>query len=174
MDLGGLVLLLVATPFLAALGITTLAAFAIMSVLGLLTDMSFKRLFFVSFFMGLAAPILLGGAVFAAFEDGSFERDLRDGVEQLTDVRMEDGRQLGGTLGELQEIGRAVERGDITEEQAEERVRELFVGSREENAEGGDETRQITQDVQIGEGVSVNIDGVELSQDGDRVQIKID
>ena len=152
MDLGGLVLLLVATPFLAAIGITTLAAFAIMSVLGLLTDMSFKRLFFVSFFMGLAAPILLGGAVFAAFEDGSFERDLRDGIEQFVDLPEDGGRNFGGTLGALQEIGRSVERGDITEEQAEERVRELFVGSREENAEGGDETRQITQDSSSEEG----------------------
>ena len=152
MDLGGLVLLLVATPFLAAIGITTLAAFAIMSVLGLLTDMSFKRLFFVSFFMGLAAPILLGGAVFAAFEDGSFERDLRDGIEQFVDLPEDGGRNFGGTLGDLQEIGRSVERGDITEEQAEERVRELCVGSREENAEGGDETRQITQDSSSEEG----------------------
>lgn len=171
MDLGGLVLLLLATPLLAAIGVTTLAAFAIMTTLGLLTDMSFKRLFFASFFMGLAAPILLAGAIFASFEDGTFERDLRDGIEQFVDLPEEGGRDFGGTLGRLQDIGREVERGDITEEQAEERIRELFVGPRNDN---GDETPQITQDIRIGEDVQIRIDGAELSQDGDGVRLTVD
>ena len=175
MDLGGLVLLLLATPFLAAIGITTLAAFAFMIALGLLTEMSFKRLFIVSFFMGLAAPILLAGAVFASFEDGTFERDLRDGIEQFVDLPQDNGREFGGALGRLQEIGREAQRGDITEEQAEDRIRELFVGPRDENGdESSAETPQIPQEIRIGENVQISIDGGELSEDGDEVRITID
>ena len=171
MDLGQLLSLLVLMPVLAAVGVTTLAAFALMTALGLLTDMSFKRIFFVSFFMGLAAPVMLGAAIFSSVEDGTFERDLRDGIEQFTAGSEEGGRDFGGTLGQLQEIGREVERGDITEDQAEERIRELFVGSRE----GSDgEPLQITQDVQEDEGITINIDGAELSADGDEVRIQID
>ncbi|MEM6856441.1 MAG: hypothetical protein AAF559_01095 [Pseudomonadota bacterium] len=75
--IGGIVLSLVAMVLLAALGLTTVFAIGFMMILGLLTNMSFKRLFFVSFAMGLAAPILLGAATMAALEDGSFERELR-------------------------------------------------------------------------------------------------
>ena len=97
--------------------------------------------------------------------------DLRDGIEQFTAGSEEGGRDFGGTLGQLQEIGREVERGDLTEDQAEERIRELFVGSRE----GSDgEPLQITQDVQEDESITINIDGAELSADGDEVRIQID
>ena len=169
MDLGELLSLLVLMPALAAVGITTLAAFALMTLLGLLPDMSFKRLCFVSFFMGLAAPVLLAMAIFSSFEDGTFERDLRAGIAEFTEARTEDGRPLGGALGELQQIGREVEAGELSESEAEERIKELFVGSQEgtlqiegPDAEEGDEQ------------LSISIDGVELSQDGDEVQITVD
>ncbi|MEM9312837.1 MAG: hypothetical protein AAGA34_15450, partial [Pseudomonadota bacterium] len=58
--LGGLVLSIVAMVLLALVGLTTVFALGFMTVLGLLTEMSFKRLFFVSFAMALAAPVLLG------------------------------------------------------------------------------------------------------------------
>ena len=168
MDLGGFVVVLLMMPVLAAIGVTTLAAFALMSVLGLLTELSFKRLFFVSFFMGLAAPLMLGAAIFSSFDDGTFERDLRDGIEQLTDARMENGQPLGGTLGELQKIGQSVEEGELSEQEAEERIRELFVGSQ------ADAPVQIEQGTADDAEVTVDIDGVRLSQDGDTVQITID
>lgn len=77
---GGILVGLVVLTLLAAVGITTVVAFGLMGLLGLVTEMSFKRVFFVSFIMALAAPILLGIAGFAALEDGSFEHDLRDSI----------------------------------------------------------------------------------------------
>ncbi|MEM7688340.1 MAG: hypothetical protein AAF291_04895 [Pseudomonadota bacterium] len=168
MDLGGFVVFLLMMPVLAAIGVTTLAAFVSMTVLGLLTDMSFKRLFFVSFFMGLAAPLLLGAAIASSFEDGTFERDLRDGIEELTDIRMENGQPLGGTLGELQKIGRDVEQGELSEQEAEERIRELFVGPE------ADAPAQIEQGTADDAEVSIDIEGVQITNDGDSLRIQID
>ena len=44
MDFGGIVLVLLMTPVLAAIGVTTLAAFALMVLLGLITEISLKVL----------------------------------------------------------------------------------------------------------------------------------
>jgi hypothetical protein len=178
MDLGGFVLLLLMTPVLAAIGITTLAAFAIMTLLGLLSDMSFKRLFFVSFFMGLAAPVMLSIMVFSSFADGTFERDLRDGIEQFVDLPPDDGGNLGGALGELQRIGREVDRGNLSEDEAEAQIRELFIGSPEGSPEGsttqGEETLQIGEDKQDEAGLRIDLDGVEISGEGEGLTISID
>jgi hypothetical protein len=174
MDLGGFVLLLLMTPVLAAIGITTLAAFAIMTLLGLLSDMSFKRLFFVSFFMGLAAPVMLSMLVFSSIADGTFERDLREGFEQFVDLPPDEGGNLGGALGELQQIGREVDRGNLSEEEAEERIRELFIGSRDAPVGQEDETALIGEDTPGEPGLQVNIDGVQISGEREGLRIKID
>ena len=60
--LGGIVLSIFALVLLAALGLTTVLALTLMAVFGLLSNWSFKRIFFLSFFLGLSAPFLLGMA----------------------------------------------------------------------------------------------------------------
>lgn len=152
---GPIIALLVAMPILAAIGVTTLAAFAFMSVLGLLTDMSFKRLFFVSFAMGLAALVLIAGMVFSTFDDPGFQRDLRDGFDQIVQIPDDpsDAATVGPLIPRLRNLRDDIENGDLSDKEIERRIEGLF-----EDTERG----------------VVDIDGSQLSQDGDTVQITID
>lgn len=156
MDFGGIVLVLLMTPVLAAIGVTTLAAFALMTVLGLITDMSFKRLFFVSFCMGLAAPLLLAGAMFSAFQDGSFERDLRDGLDEVIALPEDQGgppESVRALIPQLRDLRDDIEKGDLSEAEIERRIEGLFEDD---------------------EGVRVDIDGVRITEEGDGLRIQID
>lgn len=170
---GPIIALLVAMPFLAAIGITTLAAFALMTTLGLLTDMSFKRLFFVSFFMGLAAPLLVGGALFAIVDDARFQRDLRTGFEQFIELPEDAGgmAKLGPLVPRIQQLRADMREGTMSEEEFKSRVEQLFDddGNGDEQIELGEEEGDGT-----GDEVTVAIDGSDLSQDGDEVRITID
>jgi len=73
--LGGIALALV---LLALIGVVTVAAIPLMVVMSLLTEMSFKRVFFASFALALLAPILLGVAIGEAVEDGSIQREIQN------------------------------------------------------------------------------------------------
>lgn len=126
--LGGIVLSLMLMVLLAGVGLVTVAGLALMIILGLLTNMSFKRLFFVSFGLGLLAPLLLAGVTIAAIEDGSLQRELRQELGGVVTLPDDMGENWEGTLDEMQRIGREVEDGTITEEQAKERFKELFGG----------------------------------------------
>jgi len=182
--IAGLALSLIAIILLAAVGLTTVVALGLMMVMGLLTNMSFKRLFFVSFAMGLAAPVMLGAATFAAIEDGSFESDLRRDLEGIVQLPDDQGRAWGENLGEgldqLREIGQEVDRGNLTESEAEERaeriVRDVFGGDvdRSEQPEPPEQPALPAPDGDTDEPVTIEIDGVELSRDGDEVRINID
>lgn len=169
---GPIIALLVAMPFLAAIGITTLAAFALMTVLGLLTEMSFKRIFFVSFFMGLAAPLLVGGAVFSIVDDARFQSDLRDGFDQFIELPEDAGgtAKLGPLVPRLRELRDDMREGDMSDAEIERRIEGLF----EDAGEGGETGVQIEQGDETGDEVTVDIDGVQLSRDGDEVRIEID
>lgn len=156
MDFGGIVLVLLMTPVLAAIGVTTLAAFALMVLLGLITEMSFKRLFFVSFFMGLAAPLLLAGAMFSAFADGSFERDLRDGLDEVIALPEDQGgppENIRALIPQLRDLRDDIEKGDLSEAEIEQRIESLF---KDEN------------------GVRIGRDGLEITDEGESVRIVID
>ncbi|MEO1047212.1 MAG: hypothetical protein AAFW59_02685 [Pseudomonadota bacterium] len=152
--LGGIVLSIFALVLLAALGLSTVMALALMAVFGLLSNWSFKRIFFLSFFLGLSAPILLGMATYSAFEDGSLERDLRAELGDVINIPEERVENWRESLDELREIGEEVDRGELTEEQAEERIRLLFSG----------------QD----NGVTIDLDGVEADENEDAIRIQID
>ncbi|MEM7700364.1 MAG: hypothetical protein AAF251_00360 [Pseudomonadota bacterium] len=170
---GPIIALLIAMPFLAAIGITTLAAFALMSVLGLMTEMSFKRIFFVSFFMGLAAPLLVGGAVFSIVDDARFQRDLRDGFDQFIELPEDAGgtAKLGPLVPRLRELRDDMREGDMSDAEIERRIEGLF----EDGGEGGVQIEQgEPSDNAAGDEVTVDIDGVQLSRDGDTVRIQID
>ena len=151
--IGGIVLSLVAMVLLAALGLTTVFALGFMMILGLLTNISFKRLFFISFAMGLAAPILLGAATFAAFEDGSLERELR---AELGDViTLPDDAGPGSwrdALPRLRELQSDIENGDLENEEIERRIEEVFSDA----------------------GVQLNLDEIEAGNEDDAIQITID
>ncbi len=99
--LGGIALALV---LLALIGVVTVAAIPLMVVMSLLTEMSFKRVFFASFALALLAPILLGVAIGEAVEDGSIQReiqnDFRDSFSQsdLSDSDLQELRDLRDAL----------------------------------------------------------------------------
>lgn len=114
---------LIATVLLAAVGLTTVVALGLMMGLGLLTEMSFKRLFFVSFGMALVAPLLVGGALFSAIEDGTIPNDLRASLEEVANLPVDHGgdweqnwQEAFREIGEIGEIGEQAERGEISEE----------------------------------------------------------
>lgn len=124
--LGGIVAAFVIMALLAAVGLTTVVAFGLMSFLGLVTEMSFKRLFFVSFGVGLLAPILLGAGVLTAVEDGSLERDLRDEIGDVISLPDDMGENWSEALPQLQELSREQELGELTDAEAEARLKEIF------------------------------------------------
>lgn len=78
--LGGLAVAFAIMVPLAAVGIVTLAAFAMMVLFGLLTEWSFKRNFITSFAVGLLAPFVVAALVAGAIEDGSLQRELQGAV----------------------------------------------------------------------------------------------
>lgn len=124
--IGGILASLVIMVLLAGLGLATAVALALMALLGLLTEFSFKRIFFVSFGVGLLAPLLLGGAIVGAFQDGSLERDLRDELGQIVQLPEDVGGRWSEVLPQLQEVSREVDSGNLTEEEAEARVEAIL------------------------------------------------
>ena len=147
--IGGIILGITLLALLAALGITTVLAFAIMGVLGIVTEISFKRLFFISYGVALLAPILLGAAAFAAFEDGELERDLRDELSDVIQIPADGGENWSEVLPELQDLSRDRERGNLSDEEAERRLEEIL--SRVDDL-------QITIDID-GDGVVIDDEG---------------
>jgi hypothetical protein len=123
---GGVLASLVLMVLLAGVGLASVIAFGLMALLGLLTEMSFRRVFFISFGLGLLAPLLLGGAVVGALQDGSLQRDLRDGLGEYVQLPDDMGEQWRETLPKLQEVSRDVDRGNLTEEEAERRVEQIL------------------------------------------------
>ena len=112
--LGGIALALV---LLALVGVVTVAAIPLMAVIGLLTEMSFKRVFFTSFALALLAPIALGVMIGEAIEDGSIQREIqRDFSESISQAEFSDSdlqeiRQIRESLSDerIQQIERVFE-----------------------------------------------------------------
>ena len=69
----------------------------------------------------------------------------------IPEERVENWRE---SLDELREIGQEVDRGELTDEQAEERIKRLFNGS--DNS------------------VTIDLDGVEVGENEDAIRIQID
>ena len=148
--IGGIVLSILALVLLALLGLATVFALGFMTVLGLLTDLSFKRLFFVSFALGLVAPLLLGVATLTALEDGSLERDLRADLGEIIDLPEERVGDWGETLNELQDLRRDIEDGDLEDQEIEKRLEDIFSGDEGASLElEADPTNESNQTLQI-------------------------
>lgn len=149
---GGIVVGLVLLTILAAIGVTTVVAFGLMALLGLVTEMSFKRIFFASFMMALAAPLILGIAGFAAVEDGSLERELRDG--------------LGETI--------VIPSGDPDQwRDAVPRIRELRDDLREGRIDGEEFERELEQLIEERTSVRIDVEGIEASNAEDAITIQV-
>jgi hypothetical protein len=154
--LGGLLVAFGALVLLAGVGLAALLALASMVVLHFLTEMSFKKVFLVSAAIGLLAPIFVGAAIGGAVADGSFERDIRSELGDVIQLPEDAGENWRQALPQLREVGEASERGELTEEEAEARVREIF-----SQVEGF----QISFDS--------DGDGIVISNEGEGVQLEL-
>lgn len=148
--LGGLLAAFVALVLLAGVGLAALLALASMVVLHFLTEMSFRKVFLISAGIGLLAPIFLGIAISGAVADGSIERDLREELGDVVQLPEDAGEQWREVLPRLREIGEASERGELSEEEAEARVREILGGM---------------EDLRIG--IDINGDGIQIGGDSE-------
>jgi len=124
--LGGILAGLVLMALLAGVGLAAIVALALMGVLYFLTELDFRKVFLISAGVGLLAPIFLGLAISGAVADGSLERDLRDELGSVVQLPDDAGEKWREALPKLREIGEASERGELSDEEAEARVREIF------------------------------------------------
>lgn len=148
-----LILSIAMLPVFAAIGITTIAAFALMAVMGLITEWSFRRIFFTSFLLGLIAPIIVGVAVQSAVVDLMDGRDLREVVTQTLPGAEERIREFEEIGPRVREIEQQLESGDISRNEARDRIEQVI----EEQT-----------------GVEVNLDGVQIEMNDGALQIEND
>ena len=111
---------------LAALGLTTLAAFVLMGLMGLVTEWSFRRIFVTSFLLGLAAPLIAAISLGQAAERALDGRDLRDVIAQNIEGGEERLREWEQAGEQAQEIIDSAERGEISEQEAERQLEQLI------------------------------------------------
>ena len=121
-----LIAALLLMPLFAAVGVTTVAAFALMGVFGLVTEWSFKRVFFTSFALGLLAPIIVAAAIGNSVEEALDGRDVREVIAQNIPGAEQQMQQWEEAGQRMQEIGEAAERGEITEDEAREQIRQII------------------------------------------------
>jgi len=119
-----------------------------MAVLGLTTEMTFRRLFFVSFAIGLLAPILLVMGVSSALSDESFQQEL---LTELSDV-VSGSQEFTDALPRFRELQQQLSDGTITPDEFEEQLEQLI----EERS-----------------GAQVEIDGAEVIENDESPQIEV-
>ncbi|WP_379550743.1 hypothetical protein [Qipengyuania sp. DGS5-3] len=124
--IGGILASILALVLLAGVGLMTVVALATMLLLGLVTEMSFKRVFVVSFVVGLLAPILLGAGLSSAIADGSLQEEIRSEFGEVVQLPEGIGNKWVEVLPQLQEISREREAGNMTDEEAEQRIEAIF------------------------------------------------
>ena len=134
---------------LAALGVTSLAAFALMGALGLITDWSFRRIFFVSFALGLFAPVLLAVSIGNALSGEELQRELKR--ELLNTVPGGDAipQEAIDAIPQVLELRDQLQDGTITAQEFEDRLRqraEEVRAAREAQLEAAGEAQQIESD----------------------------
>lgn len=148
--IGGILAAMVITVLLAGVGLAAIVGLGVMGVLYFLSEMDFRKVFLISAGVGLLAPVLLAMGIGSALEDGSFERDIREEIGDIIQLPDDAGEQWREALPKLREIGEASERGEITEEEARVRVREIF---------------DTMEDLRIG--IDINGDGIQIGGDGE-------
>ena len=152
-DLETLLVALVLSPIFAAIGLTTVVAFGLMGLFSLVSEWSFKRIFYTSFLMALAAPIVLGIATVSAIADGSLQRELRDGVAQVLPGAEEIGQSWQEIGPRVREVRADLEAGEIDEDEARQRIEQVI----------NEQT-----------GIEVNLDGVTVEGESRTIRIESD
>ncbi|WP_108790226.1 hypothetical protein [Erythrobacter sp. Alg231-14] len=120
--LGGVLLAIAGIVLLAAIGLTTVVALILMAVLGFITEMSFKRLFFVSFGLGLLAPILLGIGVSSVLSDNNIQREIMSELNQS----ISGPENVIEVIPRISELREQLSDGTITPDQFEEQLEALI------------------------------------------------
>ena len=118
---GGMLVALVALTVLAAVGVTTLVAFALMAVLGFVTEMSFRRTFFVSFLIALLAPIFLAIAGGIAIEDGAL-----DDLNQSVTISNQNGEDWVEVIPRFEELRDRHDSGELSDAEFEAELEALI------------------------------------------------
>ena len=152
-DLETILIALVLSPLFAAVGLTTVVAFGLMGILGLVSEWSFKRIFFTSFLLALAAPIMLGIATASAIADGSLQRELREGIAQVLPGSEEIGRNWQEIGPRVEEVRNELDAGEITSDEARDRIEQVI----------NEQT-----------GIEVNLDGVTIDGEANVIRIEND
>ena len=104
--IGDLIIALGVLATLATVGVGTLFAFSLMAALNLVTELSFRRTFFISFGVAMILPLILGTVVVGVLMDDQVQdeirSELRDAlppVEEIQETLPQLGRDLeDGTL----------------------------------------------------------------------------
>ena len=152
-DLETLLVALVLSPLFAAVGLTTVVAFGLMALFSLVSEWSFKRIFFTSFLLALAAPIMLGIATVSAIADGSLQRELREGVAQVLPGAEEIGQNWQEIGPRVRDVRQQLDEGQIDEDEAR---------------------QQIEQIVNEQTGIEVNLDGMTIEGESRTIRIEND
>ncbi len=118
---GGMLIALVVLTVLAAVGVTTLVAFALMAVLGFVTEMSFRRTFFVSFLIALLAPIILAIAGGIAIEDGAL-----DGLNEGVTISTQSGGEWAEAIPRFEELREQHDSGELSDDEFEAQLEALI------------------------------------------------
>lgn len=122
--LGDIIMALSVLTTFAALGISTLLAFAMMGALGLVTEMSFKRIFFISFGAALILPILVGISTVGVVQDDQTREELAEFMRDALPSSERLAEEIDNLAPITEEELRGLEDGTITEAEIEQRVEE--------------------------------------------------
>lgn len=128
-NLGDIIAGISVVIMLAAIGVSTVVALALMAALGLITEMSFKRLFFVSFGLGLLVPMLVAGAGIAALQSSEVQNEIRAELRDALPLPAESSGDQRGVLPQIGDVQRGIEDGTLGPDELEQRLEELIPGS---------------------------------------------
>ena len=148
---------------LASFGIATFAAFGLMAALGLFTEMSFRRIFFISFGVALFLPILFGGAMIGVLSEESNQQEIAEGLREVLPSTEQFAEELTNLNPVTPEERQALEDNSLSVDERE-AIEQRIEGRIEERVQ------QIFPDAEV----QVDDDGVRITTPDNSVDITID
>ena len=124
MDFSDIIISIGVLLTLASFGIATFAAFGLMAALGLITEMSFRRIFYISFGIALFLPILFGGAMIGVLSDADVQATINESLTEALPSSEGLAEELSNLSPITEEERRGLEDGTVTEEEVEQRIEE--------------------------------------------------
>jgi len=117
--IGDLIIALGVLATLATVGVGTLFTFSLMAALNLVTELSFRRTFFISFGVAMILPLILGTVVVGVLMDDQVQDEIRTELrEALPPVE-----EIQETLPQL---GRDLEDGTLDSNEIESLIEQAF------------------------------------------------